>query len=63
MWAPGGGKEGQGPRRKRKKEKDKEKANVADAGGDESSNIVFQKCLAAREVTFSAYSSCEINLI
>jgi hypothetical protein len=61
-WAPGGGKEGQGPRRKRKKEKDKEKANVADEGGDESSNVVFEKCLAAREVTF-AYSSCETGPI
>jgi len=62
-WAPGGGKEGQGPRRKQKKEKDKEKANVADAGGDESSNIVFEKCLVACEVTFSAYSSCKIDPI
>jgi hypothetical protein len=61
-WAPGGGKEGQGPRRKRKKEKDKEKANVPDEGGDESSNVVFEKCLAAREVTF-AYSSCETGPI
>ncbi|KAJ8588222.1 hypothetical protein M405DRAFT_703486, partial [Rhizopogon salebrosus TDB-379] len=41
-WAPGGGKEGQGPRWKRKKEKGKEKANVPDEGGDESSNVVFE---------------------
>jgi len=60
-WAPGGGNEGQGPKRRphKKKEKGKEKANVADEGGDESSNVVLEKCLMAYEVTFSAYSPCE----
>ncbi|KAG2062442.1 hypothetical protein BDR04DRAFT_1123940 [Suillus decipiens] len=56
-WVQGGVKEGQGPRQRQKKEKDKEKANVADAGGDESSNVVYEKCLMACEAIFSAYSS------
>jgi hypothetical protein len=55
-WAPGGGKEGQGPKRRPHKKKGWERANVAaDGGGDESLNVVLEKCLMACEVTLSAY--------
>jgi len=50
----------QGPKWRRKKKKDKEKASVAaNEGRDESSNVVYEKCLVTCEAILSAYPSCE----
>lgn len=62
-WAKGGGKEGKGPKRKgkpKKKGKGNENAKVAtEEGGDETSNVVLEKCLVATETATAVHLPTE----